>query len=423
MIRIFICLLTTSFVSIISADELRIEAFLASNKLDISGKEEVFKIIPSIEFYKTIQRRDLGDFRIFNGAGEIVPHILTLPDQDFLRASEENVSFVKIEQSNEATENIKVYEDSANNIIRAESSRFGRQESYLLDLRKIKLSFNSLKIEFSDLNLRTMIPIELLMSEDLVEWATISSGDSVGAVGGHSNPDWRPYVLFDPIRTNYLILTSLGENLLKPGNIVVGGLPYELSTGMLKSTIVQGLYEGSGKKTVMFDLGARLFMNGYRIHLPVKDTDLFYTLYSRHYPEDPWIKRDVSTAFRRSYNHIDLVSPIHKLYSGAPARYWKLESTSENLSEPPALEVFWCPVQISFYAKGPEPFILAYGSDKVKPPAFDQLESVLLARSKELNENIPIKEAFMVEVSHPTKEEVERSGQLIKFLRDYFFRW
>jgi Protein of unknown function (DUF3999) len=64
----------------VNAAEPAADMFAYGLKLEVEGQHAFYQLELPLEVYQSVTRRDLGDIRLFNAAGQVVPHVLRRPD-------------------------------------------------------------------------------------------------------------------------------------------------------------------------------------------------------------------------------------------------------------------------------------------------------------------------------------------------------
>ncbi|MBF0302847.1 MAG: DUF3999 domain-containing protein [Desulfamplus sp.] len=204
-IPIFTIIISSVFLFVIHpvyCDSLSTKDFGYGFILNISGDEPIYRLELPEAVYQGVMRQDLGDIRIFNGNGEIVPHLLRqslseleasdiiiesgkIAGQNTAKTANSNIQnrvpFFPLYSDRDSSQNndisMNIIKNPDGTIISVRSSNNNPSNSaeseiiaYLLDMSKIKPYPKQLELEWSGGGDHFIINIALEGSSDLTHW-------------------------------------------------------------------------------------------------------------------------------------------------------------------------------------------------------------------------------------------------------------
>jgi hypothetical protein len=349
--------------------------------LALDGREAFYQVEVPRAVYEGVVRADLGDLRVFNAAGEVVPHALRsrVTSGKASPAPAKAALFPLRTDAPAGIEGLDLrVEQAAGRTVVNLRTRDGKPAGgttlvgYLADASVVDAPLCAAVLELPASAGDVTARVRLEASDDLQRWTTLAPGASVLrlAAGGERLEQLR--IEFPARKAKYLRLTwpgrpaplELAGLAVEPGETVVE-VPrqwHELPAVPLKDK--PGEFE--------FDLGAQLPVDRLRIALPQTNTVAVIEALARAKPADPWRPVTRATVYRLNREGEELKSPDVTI--GATAdRYWlvKVDPRGGGIGGgQPLLGAGWVPDRLVFAARGEAPFQLAYGSRDAKPAAF-----------------------------------------------------
>jgi len=334
------------------------------------------------ELYRDTTREDLGDLRIFNGSGLVVPHEIeqARPESERVVSSSE-LPFFPIEGATRggAIGNaVQVAEDPSGRVVSVRFTGEGVASAeadkwYLVDVRSLPSSLQALTFRVSNLANNLIVPVDIEVSEDLQTWSRISSSGVLARLNYQGQDFERARITFVPQRPKYLKVrfgTKEAVTLLGiAGELVTltETLPDE------QWTTISGALQPKSARTVVFDAGHHLPVRSLRVQLPLVNSMLRVRIDSRPRESSAWVSRFSGALYRLSAAAGEIESQTQALGTTVTDRFWRIKiegkdvSLGENL---PLLRLGWRPARVVFLAQGQGPFQLAYGSALVGAPDF-----------------------------------------------------
>jgi hypothetical protein len=375
---VFIFMIMPS-LAVAAAD--RPDDFAYGMTIHADGQEALYEIEIPPAVYRGVSRSDLGDIRIFNGQGEVVPHALKPRTATSVErgAAVSLPVFPLMGESQDKLENLHVLVDKrANGTI--VSVRGGAKASapknqlrgYLLDASALKRSVQAVRFEWQGDADGFAGKVRVEGSDDLSTWNTLADDAALVKLtfGGHVLEQNR--VELRAAKYKYLRI-SWPENQ-KPLEALRAFAELTASTVSAARVWQKIAGEGVSGKTgdYSYDLGGPFPFDRLRIELPQVNSLVQLQILARAKSADEWRPVTNAIAYRLRNRDAEVTSPEIVLTSGGE-RYWMLRVDPKGGgvgTGVPALEIGWVPQKLVFAARGNGPFQLAYGSSRAKPALF-----------------------------------------------------
>ncbi len=372
---VFIAILMSSTVAL-SAEKPADYAY--GVKIEATGSEALYDVSLPPAVYQGVTRRDLGDVRVFNGAGEVVPHAwrprrtekadvgVTVPLTLFplKAATDANLDGLSIHVQRGARDTIGVEVKSAG------APAAGRQTvGYLIDLSQHDRALRTIELDWKTTE-GFSGKLRIDASDDLSNWRTVVAAAPLLnlEVGGQRLQQKR--VDLPQQKTKYLRLAWVPDS----AKTVLPEIT--AAHGELAETFVQAAREwaqfsvtsnagSTGKEiTYLYDFKGYFEIDRLRLELPEPNTVVQLEILARDKAEQPWRSVSRGVAYRLRQAGGEIVSPdLH--IAASSERYWmiRVDQRGGGLgSGTPVLNAGWVPHQLVFAARGGPPFALAYGN-------------------------------------------------------------
>lgn len=367
------------------------ERFAYIIELEGSGADPFYELELPLGVYQNVTRDDLGDMRVFNASGAIVPHALRKPTRKVNRKDAVSTAlpfFPIISRISGKPDDISIHVNRSadGTIIDVNTAgREGRENeeniiSYLIDATSLKgKKIYALELSWEDRQKDFMGRIDIQSSRDLNHWEN-SATATIARLNYQGEFLDRKKIETHNISAPYLRLTwPPGQPPVELTRVVV--LTREISTAYTPRQNSLRLVASpvAGKPgEYQVDLNGPLPVASARIFLQEKNTLANITLYSSRTPDNLDGRRQwQGLAYNIDYQGTSLSNPPVAITNGKD-RYWTIRiDKNENLINlPPVVEFSWQPDRLVFLAQGKAPFRLAYGSAGLEPASF-QVDSLL----------------------------------------------
>jgi hypothetical protein len=354
--------------------------------VEAEGNAALYKLELPAAVYRGLVRRDLGDLRVFNGAGEVVPHAFERrAASEAQKAALVALKFFPLygdAAKSFSGLSMRVERNAAGSVIRLDEkvgAPNGRQLlGYLIDASQLKVPLRALELEVKGEDYSAKVDVEA--SDDLATWRPLATQAALLALhyGGERIEQRRiEFSPLSPRQTKYLRITwhampaeaRLAALRAEPGEEQVDTpRQWEAVTGQ----------PGGKPGEYLFDTRGQFPTDRLRFELPQANTVAPLQVFSRARTSDPWRALMHSTAYRLRRDGGEVVSPAVAIGENAD-RYWRLVVDQKGgglgVGEPKLL-LGWRPHEVVWVARGEPPFMLAYGKRDAMPSAFP-IESLM----------------------------------------------
>ncbi len=353
--------------------------------------------------YRGSVESHLADLRVFNGAGEPIPHAIrplmpskaeagALVAAPLFRLPEAAAATSRtqtVTTGDERTYSINA-EVSANGAILNVTSQPSNDTpgvalpaAYLVDTSQIEHTVIGLELDLGAEAAEFIAPLRVEASDDLVRFRPVESGavlarlnqsghrierSDVDIVGGRyrylrlSWPDGKPPVEIRAVQARL----APHDDVLDRQRMQVAGAPV-----------------AGEPDTFVFDLGGTIPVDQIQIDLPDENTVVESRLSSATAPEGPW-----ADSFSGLLFALDGDTPLRNPAIRWPAnrhRYVKLTTSAKGggiRGGVPMLQAAWYPEQLLFIAHGAPPYRLGYGRAGAAASHFGATDLIATANIK-----------------------------------------
>lgn len=376
-IRLLATVLLAFSHSAVAADSP--DDFAFAVPIDGVGNDALYRLVITPAVYKGATFTDLRDLRVFNGAGEVVPHAFR-PLESVAAHQPTPVYLPMFElrgASGTRADDLDIVVDAANVKFSLRTSS-GNQPSeqtvllgYLVDVSANKQTFSELVLDWKTTPGGYVGAINVEASDDLKHWTRIASNAPLVSLAQGGQQLEQKSVTLRRVRTKYLRLTwPSGTNsvLLKSvfGQRANKMMPRERTWKEISATPdpdEQGDY--------LADLGGLFPVDRLEIRLPQDNAVAPVQIFSRNKPDDAWTRVNRTVVYRLHQNGQEISNPEIAV-SPRKHRYWmfRVDQQGGGIGEG-AIQVRagWIGREVVFAARGPGPFMLAYGNGKAMPNA------------------------------------------------------
>lgn len=392
----FICIVLASCIAAAQAFALDQEKpvipakpqdFAYAVPLLFEGQDALYQATLPLSVYQHTVRGDLGDLRVFNAQGEVVPHMLQQPERSSTAAPVLNklAHFPLQGAANAGLDqlSVRIKRNTAGTLIdigsNAKPAAQATLSGYLLDASAHKQAIQALELDWNNSKENFAGTLHVESSDDLKHWRSVVHGAPLASLqfGGHSLLQKR--VEFSPVQAKYLRLSWP----LQQSPLQLVSVSAELAATRVEAELswltVNGVALADQAGEYQFDLGAHLPLQRVRIALPQMNTLVQAKLFSRAQAEDAWRPAANTVLYKLHHSGQDLKNPDIAVTGNH--RYWLLRVEQRNGglgTGLPEMQAGWQPHQLQFVTRGAAPFQLAYGSNEIKPAGF-QMQNILPA--------------------------------------------
>lgn len=329
--------------------------------------------------YQGVFRADLGDVRVFNGDGELVPHaLLPRPALATSTAPDTALPYFPIKAASGAALDaldVKIERTPAGTITRVVAARPGKNAhqvigAYLIDASSFDQPIAALDLDWREPHGGLTGTVRIESSDDLAHWSTLVSQAPVVMLQFAGQRLERKRIELGAARCKYLRLSwPAGQPVLeltavraRPGGVVVE--PPRAWHAVAGTPAREGEFE--------FDLGGQFPLDRLRVELPQDNTVVSAQLFSRRAPAHEW-RPVLNTVLYRLRQGDRVVTSPDLATNVSHERYWllRVDQKSGGIGRGDVmLHAGWIPQTLVFVARGSGPFQLAYGSARALPTAY-----------------------------------------------------
>jgi hypothetical protein len=350
--------------------------------LEADGKEALYEVTLPAAAYRGVVRADLGDVRVFNGAGEVVPHAwrprrtagteagkpvaLTLfPLKAEVGASVDAIS-IRVRRGPGGMSSVDVTSTAG----RAHASAEKRTIGYLVDLTALDRALRSIEFEWQPVPEGFAGKLRIDASDDLGSWRTLVAAAPLVNLEMAGQRLQQKRVELPQHKVKYLRLSwvAQGAGAAWPEMTAASGEPVERAIEAPREWSRAEPLKGEKPGEYQFDLRGRHPVDRVRLHLPEPNTVVQVELLARDRNEQDWRPVARGVAYRLRRDGGEVASPDLSV-GFTTDRYWLLRVDQRGGgvgSGAPKLEAGWVPHTLVFAARGEPPFQLAYGNRDAK---------------------------------------------------------
>lgn len=337
--------------------------------LDLDGNGAYYTVSVPQTVYAASLRGDLGDLRVFNGAGEPVPYSLDAP-----RAAAQTpkrlrtAQWFPLPQAESSAQNaplgVSIAADGSLHATAATPAPAGR-DGDLVDTGPADGQVSALLIHLSNESYQGRVSVE--SSDDLRNWQALTDTQLLKVSYGGSTLS-QERIELEGLNARYLRLRWPDG---APDIASVEVEAQAAATNAQDSTATQrqwragvDMQAGKAPGEYLFETDGAYPVDRLRLALPQPNTVARATVYSRANAQAPW--RDVAEGvlYRLRGKAGEQDNPALEV-SADTDRLWRIVVDMRNGglgSGVPAASVGWRPDEITFVARGAEPFTLGVGN-------------------------------------------------------------
>ncbi len=342
------------------------------------GGEAIFRFELPASAYSGSLRADLGDVRLFNGAGEALPLALVRREAP---AVLETQSFalphfpLRVSSRNEGRMELDVRRRGDGSLIAfrlAPSGQAARLSGYVLDASGLNKPMSALVLDWEPGAEGTVSTVALEASDDLQSWRSLNPRAQLVDLSLGQTHLRHKRIELPGLSAKYLRLLWGADQEALPlqrvaAEVVARHAPPEPL--QWSSTVVRA---GSQPGEYLFE-SSGLPVHTVRLALPQANTLAPLKLFRRAGEKEAWREVANTVAYRLQKQGREAASP-DILLPRSRDRFWRLQVMQQGGglgAGLPGIELGWVAQQAVFVARGAPPYTLAYGNAAVAPAEFD----------------------------------------------------
>lgn len=397
-----VALLLLPLLALAATTPLRPHDFAYGMTLQGDGADALYAFELPDEVYRTTVRSDLGDMRIFNGHGEVVPHLLqhvTVSEQISQTMMLPIYPLYAEEVNTKGETTLRIVPGQQGAVIdlsarAADAAGNSAISYYIIDASALQQPIRRLSFQWEAGKETFVSTVVVEQSSDLSHWRPLASGSLVDLLYGSGRLQ-RNEISLPSGQDAYLRLSwPMGSKGVKlsaaEAEIAQPGAEAELKwsgTTSRASDGTNGRYE--------FEVNGRYPVERLQVVLPQDNTIVKATLSSSADPQSNlWAVRYQGVLYSLLHEGKQIDSGELNITTTSD-RYWRLDVSQEGGgigTGSPQLKLGWHPHRVIYVARGAGPFTLAFGSVRAQPLTQDQgLGGWLAARKDKGSEHLEMK--------------------------------
>lgn len=334
-----------------------------------AGAAAAYRFALPLEVYQNTFRADLGDLRVFNAEGVVVPFSLSRPSAQ-----------APIHQTPVALplfplhEGARILIDGVHLTINSAGSAVNLQtqngtpvnvtvRQYLLDSRGLDNTLSALQLGWPDSAAEYTGRLNIEVSEDLAAWRSLVASAPIANLRANGQTLIENRVEFAPTKAKFWRLSWLG---IAPSFELTRVLaePAASLTEPKRATLeVSGVVDPKDSREFSFDLDAHPPVSRVNVLLPDPNSVVDVELSTRPAANSPWRVIRHSGFYRLKTPDAEQQNALLDV-SPDTDRYWRARILGSGGApqSPLRLHVEWIPNEVTFLAQGHAPFLLVYGN-------------------------------------------------------------
>lgn len=344
--------------------------FAAGIELDVPRGAPVVELPLPASVYAGTLRNDLGDLRVFNAAGNAVPHGLAAlnPTHDDRRTLRIAAFAIDLPVTHD-DDNVSVtIERDARGVIRsmraAEVSNARTEQAYILPVTGTDRPYTSIRLEWRRPRENFVQTITLEGSDDLKRWTLIEDAWLIANLRRGSSSIRENRLAVPSTGWKYLRVRAVGDVRLPQIRTAVLDVGTRSVRPELEWTDVALRTEPQAPGRYFFDVPRGMHMRSIEIAAPVDNAYARVRLRRKVESTGEWTNGTTTPVYRLQVDAGTIRNrplPVR----GGPVRHWSVDVPDEGRAfdgEPPSVRIGWLAHTLVFVARGEGPFVLAYGS-------------------------------------------------------------
>ena len=353
-------------------------------------------LLLDLPIYRGALGPEFADLRVFNGAGEVVPHAIralvdpheqegALVDVPLFRVPEGS-ALVPRAGAGHHTERVRdvAIEIAADGAIvrvgpEAAAGERGpqRPSAYLVDLSRLPRAVVGLDLTLAEEPAEFAAALRIEASDDLEHFTALDPHTVLARLDQAGHRIERNRVELPSVERRYMLL-SAPEPLPVEVTAVRARLAPVIEAPPRQRERIAGTRSARDRAEFVFDLGGAIPVDRVQVDLPVANTVVEAELSSAADPDGPWLQHFAGVLYQLERPEGALRNPEVAVLP-IRQRYFKLNVSQKGGGiggGAPALEVAWVPEQLVFVARGAGPFALGYGRAQCEAARFDAAELI-----------------------------------------------
>ena len=328
--------------------------------------------------YQDTFREDLGDLRVFNAEGVVVPFSLSrpIPQTPSHKAPVAVPLFPLHEGARIQIDGVHLTINSPGSAVNLQTQNGAAATAavrqYLLDARALDTTFSALQLGWADGAPEYTGRLSVESSDDLAAWHSVVAAAPIANLRANGQTLVENRVEFSPAKANFWRLSWLGAG----ANFELTNVFAEPAAGLIEpdraSFDVNGVADPKNPREFAFDLSAHPPVSRINVVLPDLNSVMDIELSSRSTANAPWRAIVHSVFYRLKIADAEQQNSAVEVVADTD-RYWRarIVGAGNSLRTPLRLHAEWIPNEVTFLAQGHAPFLLTYGNASASPAEAD----------------------------------------------------
>jgi Protein of unknown function (DUF3999) len=319
--------------------------------------------------YQNTFHEDLGDLRVFNAEGVVVPFCLSRPaaQSGTHRTPVALPLFPLHEGARVLIDGVHLTINSAGSAVNLQTQNGtatnGVVRLYLLDARDLDATLSSLQLGWPDAATEYTGRLNVEVSDDLAAWRLLVAAAPIANLHANGQTLVANRVEFAPTKAKFWRLSWLGSAPNFELTSILAEPAASPSEPTRAALDVIGILDPKSPQEYTFDLSAHPPVSRLNVLLPDANTVMDIEVSSRSTTSAPWRVVTRSDFYRIKTPDAEQQTALLQVGPDTD-RYWRARilGTLNSPQAPLRLHVEWIPNEVTFLAQGHAPFLLAYGN-------------------------------------------------------------
>lgn len=337
----------------------------------------VFRASLPLAVYEKTLRADLGDLRVFNAAGEMVPHAV----RRIAEAPKEistSLPFFPLPGARRpltADLSLRVIRSTEGAVVTVDATENSGQEplpaSYLLDLSGLVVPPTELELQWDGPS--GLFAVSLTHSNDLAHWSLLVDKAVLADLSANGGAVTARRIALPRATLPYVRLDCLDcadhkkPLQLRAATALSGTAPAPDQWQWLRLPAAQ-VSEQAGQRTIEYRMPAKAPVTAVQLGFPAANSLVRALIESRSTSSDSWRPVTRADFYRLDLHDKSLVNPMaHCAPNQDPL--WRISVSADAAAgQTPQLELGWRPEELIFLGRGAGPYTLAFGNAAMTEP-------------------------------------------------------
>ncbi|MDO8988951.1 MAG: DUF3999 domain-containing protein [Sideroxyarcus sp.] len=374
-----------------TAETTSIDAYAHHALIKGEGAGPYFHFPLAMEVYRGSLSPGLRDLRVFNAAGEMVPHALTLktdiPQPKVVQTELRGFPLYSDEKSENG--GIRIRRENNGALVSIEPAKATvtrKMTGVILDASRIAAPLVALDISLKEYN-QPFQHFRIDGSDDLKDWHGVQDSASIAVLEQDGSRIEQRQVELPSIRAKYLRLTWLDPqeiSSLPRITVTSSSVPQQSQPEILWTEAISPIRSNASNGEYFYRLNGTLPAERIRFILPQLNTLAPAQLLVRSNDKQPWRRVSSTVLYRLASQGGESLSPDIDLGGESMTELQlKLDTRAGGVGDQPVqIKIAVKPQQLVFLARGNGPFTLAWGLAGVNASALPLATLVPAYRSQ-----------------------------------------